>query len=72
MGQPIYAVAAEVPDGRSLTAGKPYPVVREAFGGILFSIVDDAGSEIDCLWESCAFLAGGNWQRVDQTGQAAQ
>lgn len=51
--------------GRYFIGGKKYPVLRgEDQHG--FYAVDEYGGTLCCLWEDCAHLDGGNWQRVEE------
>lgn len=58
-------VYAKCPEGDwdYLTAGKLYPVHNEHSGG--FSLVDNEGDEISCLWNNCPHIDGYNWERVE-------
>ena len=63
----LFAVADEVPASVGyLTAGKQYEVLPTS-DNTAFLIVGDAGFKSYCLWEGCAHLDGGNWQRVEQS-----
>lgn len=45
-----------------LTAGKTYEVLNQDYsGGLSFNIVDDSGTTIYCLKDSCAHLKGSGW-----------
>lgn len=58
----IYAISpVSVGD---VTAGKKYPVSE--WGAHAFHISDDAGDQIFCLWEGCAFIGDRDWQRVEE------
>lgn len=64
----IYAIPSRdaVADGvRYFTAGKKYPAYG-AGGYLGFMAVDDFGDGRYCLWECCAHLDGGSWQRVEE------
>lgn len=62
-----YARANTVPDGRDyITPGKAYLVERLwGFGGGQPSLKLDGGEVRDCLWRGCAFLDGGDWERIE-------
>lgn len=51
-------------EGVDITPGKNYKVTHEGVNGI-FRIKDDAGFEITCLWDDCAHLGGGSWEKVE-------
>jgi hypothetical protein len=65
------------PEGceRNLTSGKRYAVLtgdeRHAFDIIVddparcFSVVNDEGHTCFCLWENCAYVLDGDWQREE-------
>lgn len=81
MTKRIYAVAETVPPNkqRYLIPGKWYPLVPserfdvgesgEVLGG--FSIIDDEGDDIFCLWSACGHLEGGNWTRIEEESDDA-
>ena len=60
----VYALA---PEGCKswLTAGKVYPAQIES--AYAFSAVADYGKSVSALWEGCAHLNGGDWQRLELT-----
>lgn len=63
MSDRLKAITDSVPAGLGyLTDGKAYDILED--DGRLFTIVDDQGDEIDCLWEGCAHLDGGNWSKA--------
>jgi hypothetical protein len=69
LGHAVSVPDAEVfaipPSGAAdyLTPGKPYRVFNDDDG--LFAVIDDDREEIVCLWQNCAHLDGGDWQRAN-------
>lgn len=49
----------------NITPGRRYPT-RPGDSDGEFRITTDAGSEIYCLWNGCAHLGGGSWQRIEE------
>jgi|TARA_Y100000310_G_scaffold225826_1_gene227905 hypothetical protein len=47
-----------------LTPNKEYDVIPEE-EALAFSIIDDVGDEIYCLFEDCVYLNGGDWEIVE-------
>jgi len=60
----------------ALTFGKRYAVLtgdeRHDFDiehdnpNTVFSVVDDEGFKLFCLWEGCSHINNADWQRVDE------
>ena len=61
----ISAIAPITTYGGDIKKGKAYKVINKFYredGVEVFSIRDDSGEILNCLWEGCAHIGFRNWK----------
>lgn len=66
----VYAVWEGERTRDYITPGKKYEVFTSNISD--FRIIDEDGERINCLWNCCPHINGGNWTRIEEDGEAPQ